>query len=92
MVQAREHQLNQNENEVKLEQVQLRFPHDTLNLSQSLDFMEVSPIGAVVAREASWNVELAMMRGSCAEGREAGFVLSPCRQNYVQVISFVWRI
>lgn len=43
MVQAREHQLNQNENEVKLEQVQLRFPHDTLNLSQSLDFMEVSP-------------------------------------------------
>ena len=41
MVQAREHQLNQNQNEIKLEQVQIRFPHDNLNLFQSLDIMEV---------------------------------------------------
>ena len=41
MVQAREMQLNQNENECKLEQVQIRFPHDLLHLFQPLDIMEV---------------------------------------------------
>lgn len=41
IVQAREHQLNQNQNEIKLEQVQIRFPHDNLYLSQPLDTMEV---------------------------------------------------
>ena len=41
MVQARECQLNQNQNEIKLEQVQIRFPQDNLHLFQPLDVMEV---------------------------------------------------
>ncbi len=41
MVQARERQLNQYQNESKLDQVQLRFPHDTLFLAKALDYMEV---------------------------------------------------
>lgn len=42
MVQARENQLNQNQNEIKLEQVQGRFPHDNLGLFQPLHVMDVS--------------------------------------------------
>ena len=41
MVQSREHQLTQTENESKLDQVQSRFPNDTLYLSESLEAMEV---------------------------------------------------
>lgn len=41
MVQAREQQLNQNQNEIKLEQVQTRFPNDDLGLFQPLDVIEV---------------------------------------------------
>ena len=41
MVQAREKQLSESENETKLEQVQLRFPSDDLFLNHSLNIMEV---------------------------------------------------
>jgi len=41
MVKAREHQLNQIHNEMKLEQVQTRFPSDNLCLSQPVEFIEV---------------------------------------------------
>ena len=41
MVKAREHQINQTQNELKLEQVQTRFPNDNLGLSQPLEVMEV---------------------------------------------------
>ena len=41
MVQAREHQLTQSENESKLEQVQMRFPNDNLFLTENLASMEV---------------------------------------------------
>ena len=40
MVQSREKQLSESENEAKLEQVQLRFPSDDLFLNQSLNIME----------------------------------------------------
>lgn len=53
MVQAREHQLNQNQNEIKLEQVQVRFPHDNLNLFQPLDVIEVSLMGVAFARKGT---------------------------------------
>jgi len=42
MVQAREQQLSESQNETKLEQVQLRFPNDNLFLSQSLNVMETA--------------------------------------------------
>ena len=41
MVQSREHQVSQSENETKLDQVQSRFPNDTLYLSETLESMEV---------------------------------------------------
>ena len=41
MVQSREHQLTQTENETKLDQVQQRFPNDNLFLSETLVAMEV---------------------------------------------------
>ena len=42
MVQARESQVSQSENETKLDQVQSRFPNDTLYLAETLDTMEVN--------------------------------------------------
>ena len=41
MVQSREKQLSESQNETKLEQVQLRFPSDDLFLNQTLNIMEV---------------------------------------------------
>ena len=41
IVQAREQQLNQSANEVKLNLVQQRFPNDNLNLDQSIEVIEV---------------------------------------------------
>ena len=41
MVQSRQHQVTQSENETKLDQVQSRFPNDTLYLSESLAAIDV---------------------------------------------------
>lgn len=41
MVQSREKQLSESQNETKLEQVQLRFPSDDLFLNHTLNIMEV---------------------------------------------------
>ena len=41
IVQAREQQLNQSANELKLSLVQQRFPNENLNLDQSIEIIEV---------------------------------------------------
>ena len=40
-MQDREQQLNQSENEIKLDRVQQRFPNENLNLDQPIDVIEV---------------------------------------------------
>ena len=49
IVQVREQQLNHNQNELKLEQVQTRFPHHDLGLFQPLDVIEVGLSSIITA-------------------------------------------